>query len=267
MNESLFNRARLCLLEPGVEATLALTEETVTRIRNTGSINLEDDATVDVDLEPVFPRRPQRVDPGRLPRRGTGTVNGRAALIHAIAHIEYNAVHLAWDVIYRFRDLPAAFYLDWMNIALEECRHFRLLQQRLTDYGYEYGDFDAHDGLWQVARNTRHDPLLRMALVPRVLEARGLDVTPGMIRGLEAASDHETATILRIIYNEEIGHVETGTRWFRYLCEQQGCEPEAEFYRLVTIHYGDGPHGPYNEGARLKAGFTQSEIEWLKSHG
>lgn len=262
-NLSLFELARQCLLEPEVEQTLAITESVTAAGNGLMVIDSKSTPAVDDDLRPVFPPRPELVDPAELPGRGMGTEQGRAALVHAIAHIEYNAVHLAWDAVYRFRDMPADFYHDWMRVAGEECRHFRLLLQRLHIMGYDYGDFAAHDGLWRIAYKTRHDPLLRMALVPRVLEARGLDVTPAMIEGLEKVEDHETADILRVIYEEEIGHVEIGTRWFRYLCQQRHSDPDTTFYRVVKEHYRGGLRGPYNDEARLAAGFSQNELDWL----
>lgn len=264
-SNSLFDHARQCLIEPDVETTLALSEQTVARLSGHSLVVTGNDE-FDADLQPVFPDRPRLVDPRRLPRRGVATETGRAALVHAIAHIEYNAVHLAWDAIYRFREMPESFYQDWMKVAGEETRHFRLLQTRLKDLGYAYGDFDAHDGLWRIAHMTRLNPLVRMALVPRVLEARGLDVTPGMIRKLENAGDAQTADCLKVIYNEEIGHVEIGSHWFRYLCEKQGMEPEQTFYQLIDEYYREGLRGPYNEEARLQAGFSESELEWL-NHG
>ena len=150
-----------------------------------------------------------------------------------------------------------------MKVAGEETRHFRLLQQRLHDLGYAYGDFEAHDGLWRIAHKTRHDPLVRMALVPRVLEARGLDVTPGMIEKLQKAGDDTTADVLKIIYQDEIGHVEIGSRWFRYLCEQRELDPGQTFCDLIDAYYREGLRGPYNEEARLQAGFSKSELNWL----
>ena len=225
---NIFACARRCLLARDVEQTLDLSEQGVADCIDVSKA-MENRAIPDPELQPVFPDKPRLVDPVKLPRRGVATEAGRAALIHAIAHIEYNAVHLAWDAIYRFRNQPEAFYRDWLQVAGEETRHFRMLQTRLRELGHVYGDFDAHDGLWRVAYMTRHDPLIRMALVPRVLEARGLDVTPGMITRLENAGDTETADILRIIYRDEIGHVEIGSRWFHYFCSERNLDPEATF--------------------------------------
>ncbi|MEJ2654165.1 MAG: ferritin-like domain-containing protein [Acidihalobacter sp.] len=170
-----------------------------------------------------------------MPRRGLGTREGRAALVHAVAHIEFNAINLALDAVYRFRSLPRAYYDDWLRVADEEARHFMLLADRLTDFGMRYGDLPAHNGLWEMAVKTADDWLLRMALVPRVLEARGLDVTPGMIERLRQAGDMETVAALEVILREEVGHVAIGSRWFE---EARGDVQEP--YQGVCAGAGDG---------------------------
>jgi uncharacterized ferritin-like protein (DUF455 family) len=185
-------------------------------------------------------------------------------MIHAIAHIEFNAVNLAWDAVYRFRGLPIAYYRDWAGVADDEARHFLALRERLRAQGFDYGDFPAHDGLWDMARRTAHDPLVRMALVPRVLEARGLDVTPAMIRRLDEAGDTETAAVLEMILREEVGHVAAGTRWFRYLCERRGLDAETTFFALLGEFQHGEMRGPLHRDARRQAGFTASELERLE---
>ncbi|EQD45770.1 protein containing DUF455, partial [mine drainage metagenome] len=182
-----------------------------------GELDLHDDAArAEPGDIPGRPPRPELVNPRALSRRGLGTAAGRAALVHAVAHIEFNAINLAWDAVARFRDMPADFYRDWCACAADEARHFTLLSTRLGELGMAYGDLPAHDGLWGMAQRTRHSVLARMALVPRVLEARGLDVTPGMIARLRAVRDHATADILEVILREEVAHVAAGTRWFRW---------------------------------------------------
>ncbi len=208
------------------------------------------------------PARPVLVSPGKVPRRRLGSADGRAALIHAIAHIEFNAINLALDAAYRFRGMPDDYYRDWVSVAADEARHFSMLRDRLSSLGYGYGDFPAHDGLWEMARKTGHDCLTRMALVPRVLEARGLDVTPGMITRLTSVGDVETCRILEVILSEEVRHVAVGTRWFRHCCECEGKEPGAEFLHLLERYYGR-IRGPFNIEARLMAGFTADEMEAL----
>ena len=210
------------------------------------------------------PARPALVHPSQVSRRRLSSPEGRAALLHAVAHIEFNAINLALDAALRFRAMPAPFHRDWLSVARDEARHFRLLTDRLADLDTAYGDLPAHNGLWEMAEKTAHDPLVRMALVPRVLEARGLDVTPGMIERLRQAGDERSVDCLEIILEEEVRHVAIGSHWFRYLCAQRGLEPEATFRRLLGEYYADGLRGPFNREARKEAGFTESELAGLE---
>ena len=212
---------------------------------------------------PGRPERPALVHPSKVARRGLGSETGRAALIHAIAHIEFNAINLGLDAAYRYRGMPAAYYADWLSMAADESRHFDMLNARLADFGFTYGDFDAHDGLWEMAVKTAHDPMVRMALVPRVLEARGLDVTPGMIEKLKQVGDQESVAIFEQILEEEVPHVEIGTRWFRYLAEPRGLDPDTMFFQLLDEYMNGGPPGPYNLDARREARFSEPEIDEL----
>lgn len=212
---------------------------------------------------PGRPDTPTLVHPGQLSKRGLGKPEGRAALIHAIAHIEFNAINLGLDAAYRFRGMPQDFYTDWLRVAADESRHFELLNNRLADHGFSYGDFDAHNGLWEMAVKTAHDVMIRMALVPRVLEARGLDVTPGMIDKLRQAGDAETVAIFEIILEEEVPHVEIGTRWFRYCAEPRGLDADTTFTQLLDEYMNGGPPGPYNFPARRQAKFSEPELDWL----
>ena len=212
---------------------------------------------------PGHPDRPELVKPSKLHRRRLGSEAGRAALVHAVAHIEFNAINLALDAAFRFREMPRQYYLDWLSVAADESRHFSLLSTRLQSMGYQYGDFPAHNGLWEMAQRTADDCMHRMAMVPRVLEARGLDVTPGMIRRLQSVDDFETARILETILEEEVRHVEIGSHWFRSCCDQRGVDPEATFVQLVKTYYGASLRGPFNMHARIKAGFTQREMDAL----
>lgn len=212
---------------------------------------------------PGRPDRPPLVDASRVPRRRLGSAEGRAALVHAIAHIEFNAINLALDAVYRFRGMPAAYYADWLSVAVDEARHFRLLEERLRAMGRTYGDHPAHNGLWEMAEQTADSCLVRMALVPRVLEARGLDVTPGMIQRLEAVGDPETVAALRVILAEEVRHVAIGTHWFRYCCALEGLEPSATFLDLLKRWYAGTVRGPFNLEARYRAGFTPEEMAAL----
>jgi len=211
---------------------------------------------------PGRPAQPRLIHPREVPHRGLGTAEGRAALIHAVAHIEFNAINLALDACWRFRDLPCDYYRDWLSVAREEAQHFQLLSARLAQLGRAYGDLPAHNGLWEAAEKTAADPLLRMALVPRVLEARGLDVTPGMIHRLKEMRDLETVRILEVILAEEVRHVAIGTRWFEYLCAQRGLEPQATFAALLAER-GLRIAPPLNVEARVRAGFDAAELERL----
>ena len=212
---------------------------------------------------PGRPARPQLVHPREVAQRGLGTAAGRAALVHAVAHIEFNAINLALDACCRFACMPPAFYSDWLSVAQDEARHFLMLHARLQQLGHDYGDFPAHNGLWEAAQKTAHDVLVRMALVPRVLEARGLDVTPGLIRRLGEVGDAQTVAILEVILREEIGHVAAGTRWYRWLCAQRGLEPNATFRRLLA-DYSMHARPPFNLEARAAAGFVSAELPELE---
>ncbi len=214
---------------------------------------------------PGRPQRPKLVSPRELPRRGLGTPEGRLALLHAVAHIEFNAINLAWDAVYRFRGMPGEYYRDWISVAADEARHFSLVQARMTELGGAYGDFDAHDGLWEMAVKTADSCLARMALVPRVLEARGLDVTPGMIARLRDVGDAGSAAILEIILREEVAHVAAGSRWFTHCCAREGLDPDATFAALVAEHVRGAIKGPFNLDARLAAGFSRAELARLEA--
>lgn len=236
---------------------------------DSASIRLEFDpgANVPEVSQPGRPALPLLVDPARVPRRRLGSDAGRAAFVHAIAHIEFNAINLALDAVCRFRDMPPAYYRDWIAVAADEARHFGLLRARLAELGHEYGDFPAHSGLWDMAEQTADSCLARMALVPRVLEARGLDVTPGMIARLQQIGDTATVGILEIILAEEIGHVATGSRWFNYCCQREGRAPEEAFLQLLETRYAGVVRGPLNREARLAAGFTARELATLQAAG
>ncbi len=261
--KSLFTAARACLDAASPEEKLAQSFTTAEAFAR-GKLTIDADAP---SLEPIRmpgrPARPMLVHPRDLPRRGFGSNEGRAAFIHAVAHIEFNAIDLAWDAVYRFRGIPADYYADWVAVANDEARHFMMLRARLNELGHDYGDFDAHNGLWEMAEKTAHDGLARMALVPRVLEARGLDVTPGMIVKLRALGDHATADILAVILQEEVAHVAAGSRWFRWHCARAGVEPNARFRELLGEYATGVLHKPFNMEARAQAGFDIEELEGL----
>lgn len=212
---------------------------------------------------PGRPARPELVDPRKLKRRSMQSPEGRAVLLHALAHIEFNAINLALDAVWRFAGMPAAFYADWLKVAAEEAHHFSLLVARLAEFGHAYGDFPAHDGLWDMCERTRADVLARMALVPRTLEARGLDASPPIRARLQQAGDHASAAILDVILRDEIGHVLIGNRWFRHLCDEHGFDPHATYTRLADQYHAPKLRGPFNFEARRDAGFDEIELAAL----
>lgn len=217
--------------------------------------------------QPGRPSRPLLVEGRHVPKRGIGTREGHAALLHAIAHIEFNAINLALDCILRFRSMPAEFHDDWLRVAAEEAFHFGLVRARLIALGFDYGAFPAHNGLWVMACRTAHDPLARMALVPRVLEARGLDATPPIMAKLRSIGDEESVAVLDIILRDEIGHVAIGDRWFRSLCAERGLEPEQTYLDLIDGLGAPRPHPPLHREARLAAGFSERELDRLTGAG
>jgi uncharacterized ferritin-like protein (DUF455 family) len=243
------------------ESTMALKRQW-----DAGQLSL--DHVVRLSSKTVVPGRPSRpalVSPRELERRPMNTLAGRAALIHALAHIEFNAINLALDAVWRFPDMPREFYADWLQVAAEEALHFSLLNAHLQTLGYGYGDFSAHNSLWEMAEKTRDDLLARMALVPRTLEARGLDATPAVRAKLAQAGDEPAAAILDIILRDEVGHVAIGNRWFGWLCQQQAAEPLSTYRELARRYKAPVLKGPFNLEARRAAGFTEQELHALTS--
>ncbi len=207
---------------------------------------------------PGRPDRPELRAPRDMPKRSLRGQAGRLALIHSLAHIELNAVDLTWDLVGRFAHvrLPRSYYDDWVRVGLEEAKHFAMLQERLAQLGATYGDLPAHDGLWQAAQDTGHDLAARLAIIPLVLEARGLDITPPMIEKARAIGDEQTAKCLDIIYRDEKNHVAFGAKWFRFLCDRQGNRPEPAFHGFVRRHFRGALKPPFNDRARSEAGLT-----------
>jgi uncharacterized ferritin-like protein (DUF455 family) len=215
---------------------------------------------------PGRPARPELIHPAQVPRRSPSKPEGLAALLHAIAHIEFNAINLALDAAWRFDGMPREFHLDWARVAGEEAYHFTLLSEHLASLGYGYGDFAAHDNLWSMCEKTKDDIVARMALVPRTLEARGLDATPQIqdkLRQVKTPAALRAVDILGIILRDEVGHVAIGNHWYRWLCEREGLDPVAH-YGQVSLRYGAPKlHPPFNEDARRRAGFTPEEMARL----
>jgi len=264
MHIDFFSTAYACLLCKNVESKLAQLAALCSAWRKGEFIfQPESDPVLPVPI-PGRPDRPEMVSALAVNKRKLSTPEGRAALIHSLAHIEFNAINLALDAIYRFRDLPLEYYGDWLKVAAEEANHFSLLRNHLRTLGHDYGDFAAHNGLWEMALVTAHDPLVRMALVPRVLEARGLDVLPGIMHKLGSCGAHDAVVILETILRDEIGHVAIGNRWYAYLCKQRGLEPLATFRTLLRQYNAPRLRGPLHTEARLAAGFTEAEMKMLE---
>ncbi|MDQ2821339.1 MAG: ferritin-like domain-containing protein [Pseudomonadota bacterium] len=231
---------------------------------DTGACTLDAQGSlIPADDIPGRPPQPELVPPRLVGRRSMVTVEGRAMLVHALAHIEFNAVNLALDALWRFPGLPRAYYADWLSVASEEATHYTLLAAHLNVLGHAYGDFPAHDSLWEMVAKTVDDVLARMALVPRTLEARGLDAIPPLRAKLAQAGDMAAAGILDIILHDEVGHVDIGNRWYNYLCDARGLEPYSTYGLLATQYAAPVLKGPFNLEARRRAGFTEQELAAL----
>lgn len=256
------------LLEAAILETNALQKcalaESLYRGWSKGDVEVNDHPPILAIDDPGRPAQPVLVDPRKLQRRSVASVTGRIILLHAIAHIEFNAINIALDAVYRFRDLPEQYIGDWLQVASEEACHFQLLERALQERGSYYGAYPAHRGLWDMVCKTRHDPLHRMALVPRVMEARGLDVTPALIERFRQVDDVAAVAILERIYREEIGHVRIGNFWYQALCERQGLDPVTTFRGLVGEYMHGQLHGPFNWPARIQAGFAEQELRALE---
>jgi uncharacterized ferritin-like protein (DUF455 family) len=212
---------------------------------------------------PGRPDLPRLVAPKDVPSRSPFTIEGRAALLHAITHIEFNAINLALDAVWRFAGMPVGFYRDWLQVASEEALHFTLLREHLLSLGFDYGSFDSHGGLWAMTERTAHDITARMALVPRTLEARGLDATPPLQAKLARCGDLRAVEILDVILRDEVGHVAIGNHWYRWLCERDGLDAEAHYPELARRYGAPKLRAPFNLSARRAAGFSEAEIASL----
>lgn len=255
--------AALCMDDPGakVAAALALQERVAL-------LPIAERAPVADTPVPGRPARPPLVHPARVPRRSPFKPEGLAALLHAIAHIEFNAINLALDAAWRFDAMPPEFRHDWVRVAAEEAFHFSLLRDHLTTLGHAYGDFPAHDNLWAMCEKTSDDIVARMALVPRTLEARGLDATPQIqakLRAVGTPAALRAVDILDVILRDEVGHVAIGNHWYRWLCEREGLDPVAHYPVLVERYAAPRLHPPFNAAARKRAGFSDEELAWLSS--
>lgn len=242
-----------------LEVKTALAQETARRWQRR-TLSLRSPLDRPVPVRPGRPDKPVLTPPTHVKRRSLGSLKGRIALLHSIAHIELNAVDLALDIVARFatEPVPNSFFDGWMRVAFEEAKHFRLVRQRLNDLGADYGDLPAHDGLWQAAHDTRNDLTARLAVVPLILEARGLDVTPALQAKMRETGDVESAALLDVIYEDEKGHVAVGAKWFRFLCAREKKDPAATFQALVRANFRGPLKAPFNDIARAEAGLTPS---------
>jgi uncharacterized ferritin-like protein (DUF455 family) len=264
--KNIFVCAAACLHNTAIDEKLALTHHAWQTLTN-GELTVSDDVPVLAIAEVKFPSKPMLLAPRAMPKRKLTTPDGVAAFFHAIAHVEFVAIYLAWDIVYRFRGMPTQFYQDWLRVADEEAQHFELIRIHLQKMGIDYGDLPAHGGLWDHAKDTAHDLLARLAMVPRCMEARGLDVTPALIEKFNSMGDDASVTLLTRILTDEVGHVERGSYWFKQLCQQQGVESEAKYQQLIMQYYiGGKPKGPFNREMRIIAGFSNAELDWLETH-
>ncbi len=263
--KNLYQEARRCFLLSDPDEKLDASMEVV-RAFLAGKLEWEEGEAPEQLMLPGRLNRPLLVSPNKLPKRGFGSVTQRAALIHALAHIELTAVNLAWDCIYRYRGMPHEYYQEWVEAAADETRHFHALRSRLRAMGFDYGDFAAHDRLWNSAVQTAGDLVDRMGIVHRVYEARALDVVPKILDKFKAIGDAKTAAVLTIVANDEVRHVGAGTRWFRYRCQQMGVEPDTLFFDLLKKYMSRYPKGPFNRAERSRAGFSDNELSLLEFH-
>lgn len=264
--ESLRGGTTAAIAAADLDLKTALAQETARRwFARTLSMRSPRDPAL--PMRPGRPERPELIPPKHMEKRSLHTLKGRIALLHALAHIELNAVDLALDIVARFTTerVPHSFFDGWMQVAFEEAKHFRLIRDRLRDLGADYGDLPAHDGLWQAAHDTRNDLTARLAVVPLILEARGLDVTPALQAKMRETGDDASADILDIIYNDEKGHVAVGAKWFRFLCAREKKDPSATFRELVRMNFRGPLKPPFNDVARAEAGLTPSFYRALVS--
>jgi uncharacterized ferritin-like protein (DUF455 family) len=251
------------LQEPNYERKVALAH---TLYAQAATLLIATTALQEPSNIPGRPDKPLLMTHLNVPKRSPYTPGGMAALVHAVCHIEFNAINLALDAVWRFAGLPRQYYLDWVRVAAEEATHFALLEAQLRSMGHSYGDFPAHNGLWDMTEKTKLDITARMALVPRTLEARGLDATPPMqakLRKVGSPDALKTVAILDIILREEVGHVAIGNHWYRWLCQRDGLEPVAHFKLLLDQYQAPRLRPPFNETARRLAGFTDEEMQAL----
>jgi len=261
---NIFDFAEACLHRTDIDEKLHLTAQ-AWQLYQQGALQF--DATSEPqDINQVcFPEKPELLAPKFMARRKLGSPEGVQAFYHALAHIEFIAIYLAWDMLYRFRGMPLEFYQNWLQVAQEEALHFALIREHLRKHDIDYGDLPAHQGLWEHAQDTAGDILARLAIIPRCMEARGLDVTPAMIEKFRSINDQQGVNILERIYHDEQQHVQFGSDWFHYQCQKQQLNSDQTFQELILKYYKSKPKGPFNKQVRLKVGFSENELAWLES--
>ena len=257
-----FELAYQALIESSIKEKINLVNQ-LHALKEANQLDFSSDFPVHEISDPGRPEKPELVRFQAVPSRDKSDL-GMIKTMHAICHIEFNAINLALDAVYRFRKLPEDFYRDWITVAFEEAYHFNLVNDCLIAAGYQYGDFNAHNGLWKITHDTAYDPLVRMALVPRVLEARGLDVTPKIQKRFASSNFGQMVDVLDIIFRDEIGHVKIGNRWYHHLCKERQLDPKETFISLIKKHIGDSLRGPFNIEARKLADFSEQELEYLE---
>lgn len=261
--DNIFDIAGACLHRSDINEKLSLTHR-AKRLLHIGELDLSWSCPPLPIKHVGFPDRPTLLAPRNMPNRKLTSPEGVAAFFHAIAHVEFVAIYLAWDILYRFRGMPEQFYKDWLQVADEEAQHFELIRTHLQVLNIEYGDLPAHGGLWDHARDTHDDLLARLAMVPRCMEARGLDVTPAIIEKFTHLGDQASVDLLTRILTDEVGHVALGSKWFDFVCKKRDLEPESTYQAMITQYYiGGKPKGPFNKALRLRAGFSNAELDWL----
>jgi len=261
--KNIFTIAEKCLHHSDINQKIQLTHH-AKKLAESNQLSFQSADSVLAITKTKFPEHPLLLKPRDMPRRRLNSELGKAAFFHALAHIEFIAIYLAWDILYRFRGLPDVFYQDWLSIADEEAQHFTLIREHLQEMNVDYGDLPAHRGLWDHAEDTAADILARLAMVPRCMEARGLDVTPQMIKKFKIQDDQKSVELLTRILNDEVGHVKTGSYWFKLICEQRGLNYEEKYKELIEKYYVGKPKGPFNRELRIIAGFSNAEINWLE---
>ena len=263
--QNLYEEAKSCFLSANPDDKIALTYQACAAWQ-ANKLSWKDGDLVEQLNEPGRLAKPDIVMPREIGKRKLNKEEGRAALIHALAHIELTAVNLAWDSVYRYRDMPKDYYQDWVVCAQEEAEHFTLLRDRLREMGYDYGSFPVHNELWKMAITTADDLMDRMGIVHRVFEARALDVIPATLKKFQDNNDSNMVKVLTQICNEVVGHVSSGTRWFHYRCQQAQLDPDSTFFSLIEKYMKQPLNGPFNREARLACGFSQNELDYLDAH-